>query len=297
MRILIVDDNIALQEILTEVVSEVGHSAKAVSTTESAFSSIESFRPEVVFLDIDMPNGLSLLDNMQNSTPPVDVPVVVIRSWNRQIPQDISMIKCHIEKPFTSYDVLNSITKAHTKDSETDEHANAAAKQTEPNKKTETLAETGVSFGKSYVIFQHGPSAVNSLISKFDKEGYNLLIITARKKKTIMERFRNEKIASLTLTIKLLGGNFNIYGLGTMIDNVDEFIKNSSRPVIAFDDLNRIIDRNGMNSALTAIYQLVTKRYGKDATFLVSVDPVGFTTKDKEILLNHMQQYHDPVGE
>lgn len=297
MRILIVDDNIALQEILTEVVSEAGHNAKAVSTAGAAFSYIGSFNPDVILLDIDMTNGFALLDDMQTCTPPVYIPVVVIRSWNRQIPQDFSMIKCHIEKPFTSNDVLNSIRKSYAKGSEGDEHTGTVIKQTEPNQKTETLAETGVSFGKSYVMFQHGPSVINSLISKFDREGYDLLVITTRKKKTVRERFRNDKIKSMTLTIKLLGSNFNIYGLGTMIDNVDGFINDSSKPVIAFDDLNKIIDRNGMNSALTAIHQLVTKKYSKDVTFLVSVDPVGFTTKDKEILLNHMQQYSNPVGE
>jgi hypothetical protein len=77
---------------------------------------------------------------------------------------------------------------------------------------------------------------------------------------------------------------------------VDEFIVNSNKPVIAFDDLNKIIDRNGMNSVLTAIHQLVTKGYDKDRTFLVSVDSKGFTVKDKEILLNHMAHY-DPIGE
>lgn len=300
MRILVADDNIALREILTEVVSDAGHTAEAVPSADAALSSIGTFHPDIIILDIDMPNGqgLAFLDKMQNSEPPINIPVVVIRSWGRQVPQDISMVRCRIEKPFTSQDILESINTAKVKETETEEQASIAAKpvetgQTPPSK---TLAEKGVSFGSSYVLFQRSSNAVHGLISMFDNEGYNVLIITTKKKKTIIERFRSKNIESLSMSIKLLGGHFNIYGLGTMIDRIDEFIMKNGKPVIAFDDLNNIIDRNGMSSALTAVHQLVTKKYGKDTTFLVSVDPTGFTTKDKEILLNHMI-YHDLSGE
>jgi len=300
MRILIADDNIALQEILTEVARNAGHASEVASSADEALSSIDSFHPDVVLLDLDMPDGqgLALLSRMQNSTPPVDVPVVIIRSWGRQIPQDISMVKCLIEKPFTTADVLESISAAEAGEKGTDEPTQAAAKQAEVRQKVpaETLEETGVSFGTSYILFQRGPNAVNGLISAFGNEGCDVLVITTRKKKAILEMFGSNNVKPLIMTIRLLGGHFNIYGLGTMIDSVDEFITNSGRPVVVFDDLNKIIDRNGMNSALTAVHQLVTKKYDKDITFLVSVDPAGFTTKDKEILLNHMT-YHVPTGE
>ena len=300
MRVLIADDNVALQEILTEIVSDAGHTAKTVSTVDAALSSFDSFHPDVVLLDIDMPGGrgLTLLDKMQNSVPPVDVPVVIIRSWDRRIPQDISMVKGHIEKPFSTADVLESIKAAQREEADTGEQANTAPKQAaaERDAPKETLSEKGVSFGRSYVLFQCDPNAVHDLISAFDDENYDILIITARKKKTIIERFRSNNVQSLTLTVRLFGGHFNIYGLGTMIDNTEEFIRNSNRPVVAFDDLNKIIDRNGMNSALSAVHQLITKKYDKDITFLVSVDPAGFTAKDKEILLGHMTHY-DPLGE
>jgi len=300
MRILIADDNIALQDILAEIVRGAGHTAEAVSSAEAALSSIDSFRPDIILLDIDMPggSGFAFLDKMQHSVPPVNIPVVAIRSWGRQIPQDIYVVKCHIEKPFTTADVLESISAAQAGEAEADEVADVVSKQTRTRREAppEALEEIGVSFGTSYVMFQRNTNAVNDLISVFSKEDYDVLVVTTRKKKAIGERFGSNKIKSLTMRIKLLGGHFNIYGLGTMIDDVDEFIKNSGRPVVAFDDLNKIIDKNGMNSAIAAVHQLITKKYDKEITFLVSVDPAGFTTKDKEILLNHMA-YHDPIGE
>jgi len=298
MKVLIADDNITLQEILTEIVHDAGHTAETASAADAALSAMDSFHPDVILLDIDMPDGLELLDRMQNSAPPIDIPVVIIRSWGRQIPQDISMVKCHIEKPFTTMDVLESINATQAKEAEAGVQPVAAAKHAEPhqNAPQATLSEMGVLYGTSYVSFRHNPNAINNLITTFAKGGFDVLVISTKKKKTIVERFGSNKIKSLTMTIKLFGGHFNIYGLGTMIDDADEFIKSSGKPVVAFDDLNKLIDRNGMNSALTAVHQLISKKYDKEVTFLVSVDPAGFTVKDKEILLNHMA-YYDPVGE
>jgi len=300
MRILIADDNVALQEILAEVVSDAGHTVEVASSTDGALSSIGSFHPDAVLLDIDMQKGkgITLLDGMQNSVPPIATPVIIIRSWKRQIPQDSSLVRGHIDKPFTSHAVLESIEKVRAAGTSANEPAGTAAKQAEagPKAPKTTLAEKGVLFGRSYVLFQNSSDAVHDLVSMFDGEGYSVLIVTAKKKKTIIERFRNNNIKTLAMKINLLGGHFNIYGLGTMMDEVDRFISESAKPVVAFDDLNKMIERNGMNSVLTAIHQLNAKKYDKDRTFLVSVDPKGFTTKDKEILLNHMA-YHDPIGE
>jgi hypothetical protein len=80
------------------------------------------------------------------------------------------------------------------------------------------------------------------------------------------------------------------------MDSVEDFISKNEKPVIAFDDLDQMISVNGMNSVLTAVHQLTAEKYGKSTTFLISVNPKGFTAKDKEILLNHMIQ-HNPTGE
>ncbi|MCL1978976.1 MAG: DUF835 domain-containing protein [Methanomassiliicoccaceae archaeon] len=168
--------------------------------------------------------------------------------------------------------------------------------EADPEGPKASSAKDGVTFGSSYVMFQSGPDAVNDLISRFGNEGYDVLVVTAGKKKTVKKRFGRSNVEALTMKIRFFGGHFNIYGLGTMIDSVMDFIAKNERPVVAFDDLSKIIERNGMNSTLAAVHQLITEKYDKDKSFLVSADPEGFTDKDKKILLNHMA-YHDPIGE
>ncbi|MDR3074638.1 MAG: response regulator, partial [Candidatus Methanoplasma sp.] len=264
MRILIADDNIALQDVLAEVVSDAGHTVERASSADTALSSVDFFNPDVIILDIDMDGGrgLTLLDRMQNRVPVVDTPVIVIRSWNRQIPQDNYVIRGHINKPFTKSDILDSIDGILIEEASGEEAAKAADESEDRTDRPPkvTLADKGIVFGKSYLLFQSIPDKVYDLVSQFDDEGYDVLVVTTRKRKTIIERFKNNDIEALTMTIKFLGGHLNIYGLGTMIDNVTEFIGRSERPVVAFDDLNRIIDRNGINSVLTAMHQLVTDK-------------------------------------
>lgn len=302
MRILIADDNVALQGVLAEVVSDAGHSVEVASSADGALSSIGSFRPDMILLDADMQegHGLTLLDRMQNSVPSIDTPVIIIRSWNRQIPQDVPMVKGLIEKPFTAQDVMESMEKAQVGETEVRETPAVApaAKQsdTDENASKETLANKGVSFGRSYVMFRSNSNEVHELISMFGNEGHDVLVVTTGKKKTVLRRIKSKNINILAMTIRLLGGRSNIYGLGTMIDNVNGFVKSNLRPVVAFDDLEQIIHRNGMNSTLTALHQLITSKYDRDLTFLVSVNPRGFTNKDKEILLKHMIN-RDPNGE
>lgn len=296
MRILIVDDNVALQEILAEVISNAGHEAEVTASTKTAVSVIDSFKPELIILDSDMENGngLTLVDIMQDSDPPIETSVIVLKSWNRQIPQDSSVIKGYVQKPFTTYDLLKAIVSATAED-EPEEKVNKESEETVFQADT-TISDKGISFGGSYVMFQSNSSQLYDLVNTFDKNGYEVLLVTPGKNKAIRERFKNNQITTHNMSLKLIGGYFNIYKLGTMIDDVRSFIEGKELPVVAFDDLGKLIERNGMNSVLTSIHQILVEEYSRKVSFLVSVDPKGFTKKDKEILLNHMSIY-EPTGE
>lgn len=299
MRILIVDDNVALQEVLTEIIANADHTVEIAASVDDAISLIGASLPDIVLLDADTDNGngLTLIDMIQENHPNIGSRILILRSWNQQIPQDNSLVRGVVEKPFTTSDILNGILSASLDDDTVEE----ARIQTDAEEETEsqpkrTLSSKNIHFGESYVMFRGNNKEIFDLVSQFDIEGYDVLLVTATKKKTISERFKSNKIEMMPMTVKLMGGHLNIYRLGTMIDEVTKFIERKERPVVAFEDLNPLIERNGMNSVLTSVHQIVNRKYDRKTTFLVSVDPVGFTKKDKEILLNHMNNY-DPTGE
>ncbi|MES2822582.1 MAG: response regulator [Pseudomonadota bacterium] len=57
MRILIVDDNEAAADTLGELLSLGGHCVRMVYTGEEAIEAMSEFNPDVVLLDIGLPNS------------------------------------------------------------------------------------------------------------------------------------------------------------------------------------------------------------------------------------------------
>lgn len=51
MKALIVDDNVAIQEIIRDILSERGHIVRLASTVDEAVEKVKSFEPDVVMLD------------------------------------------------------------------------------------------------------------------------------------------------------------------------------------------------------------------------------------------------------
>ena len=51
MKILIVDDNVAVQEIIRDILVERDHNVRMASTVDEAVEKIKSFEPDVVMLD------------------------------------------------------------------------------------------------------------------------------------------------------------------------------------------------------------------------------------------------------
>ena len=111
MRILIADDNVALQEVLTEIITNADHTVEVAASIEDAVTAMDSFLPELIILDADTENGngLTLVDRIQEEHPQTTTGILVLRSWGQQIPQDSSLIRGVVQKPFSTSDILEGI--------------------------------------------------------------------------------------------------------------------------------------------------------------------------------------------
>ncbi|MHB8091610.1 MAG: sigma-54-dependent transcriptional regulator [Syntrophales bacterium] len=67
-KILVVDDECSIRETLTMFLSEKGHELSAASSGQEGIALFESFNPEVIILDIRLPdqNGLEVLSQMRS---------------------------------------------------------------------------------------------------------------------------------------------------------------------------------------------------------------------------------------
>lgn len=103
--ILVVDDEADIRNLVTGILEDEGHGARAAGNSDSALAAIAARRPSLVFLDIWLQgsrlDGLALLDVIHEQHP--DLPVVII-SGHGNIETAVSAIKRgaydYIEKPF-----------------------------------------------------------------------------------------------------------------------------------------------------------------------------------------------------
>ncbi|MDR2845916.1 MAG: response regulator [Candidatus Methanoplasma sp.] len=293
MKVLIVDDNVAIRDVLREVLEGAGYEVEATDSADDAVAKARD-HPDVIILDIDTSEGesLGIIDRIHKGDRSGDLNVLLMRSGNEQIPRDNIFIRGYIQKPFRSSDILEKVASVVRSDAS----ENKPGKDSETKDKPSAGNSSGkIEFGTSYVFFQGGPGSLYETVSALDKDGYNVFFVTARRLKTIREKLGTRRAEAMHLSVRWMSGYFNIYKLGTAIEDIRSFITRSERPVVVFDDLDMLIDRNGINSVLMMLHQVLTAEYGKKATILAAVDSKKLTDKDREIILKHMRDYYDPT--
>lgn len=91
MRILIVDDEPQVAELLAKSLAREGHQAEVAHSGEEALKLIGSAEPDAIFLDVSMPgmNGLHVLAEVKRRRP--SLPVVVITG--NATPEEVDEVK------------------------------------------------------------------------------------------------------------------------------------------------------------------------------------------------------------
>ncbi|HXG02082.1 MAG TPA: response regulator [Candidatus Binatia bacterium] len=91
MRILIVDDEPQVAEILARSLEREGHQASIATSGEEALRRIHPQEPDAVFLDVSMPgmNGLDVLAEVRRLRP--SLPVVIITG--HATPEEVEQVK------------------------------------------------------------------------------------------------------------------------------------------------------------------------------------------------------------
>ena len=82
MKILIVDDNEAVQEIIRDILVERDHNVRLASTVDEAVEKIKSFEPDVVMLDswVGEEDGMRVISRSKEEAPNLDLRVILIKT-------------------------------------------------------------------------------------------------------------------------------------------------------------------------------------------------------------------------
>ncbi len=113
-KILIVDDNINIKNLLEYNLNKAGHEVFTVANGQSALDNIENFQPELILTDLDMPemNGYNLIEKLLSDQETKDIPIIIITCKSQQ--DDIqkgleSGVRAYLVKPFDPNQLVKKI--------------------------------------------------------------------------------------------------------------------------------------------------------------------------------------------
>jgi two-component system OmpR family response regulator len=111
-RILIVDDDVRITDVLRMMLEGFGYTAKAASTADDALTKAAAFHPDLVLLDAGMP-GADVLDALKETAPGIPVLVVTGDPVRAQPMLLRGAVGC-LAKPFTIEALRNAVKKILT---------------------------------------------------------------------------------------------------------------------------------------------------------------------------------------
>lgn len=79
-KVLLVEDNDANRMLLSDCLNYCGYQIKGLPNGSKFFSTIENFRPDLVVLDLKLPDidGFLLLEKMQQDSYTAKIPIIVV---------------------------------------------------------------------------------------------------------------------------------------------------------------------------------------------------------------------------
>ena len=294
MKVLVADDNVAIQEILREIIISTGNEVVLASGVKETADAILEHNPDLIFLDMYLEGepGLKAINMVHEEDVSHPMRVYVVKNSKEYVPKDNAFIIGEVEKPFKINDILKIIDKVRNipKVADLPRPAKPTIWEKRRTKKEQSAAiePTGLSSGKSYLFVGNNPDSAYASTAEFIDAGYDIMVITGNKIKAVKEKTKSESVHIMALSPKPKLGYSDVKKLGTLTESVNRFIREKNHPVILFDSLSMLIERNGANRILTMLRQLTSDNV-ELATFIIFVEEGSLYKKEIEIMANNMK--------
>ena len=111
-QIMVVDDDPMIRFLVQEYLTAVGYSVTACGGGAEALGSLQNFTPDLIILDLQMPemNGLEVLENLRGSPGTEKIPVLLLSANASDAKSESGATADHyLEKPFQMSDFLAAV--------------------------------------------------------------------------------------------------------------------------------------------------------------------------------------------
>jgi CheY-like chemotaxis protein len=114
-KILAVDDDPSIRYIVKRLLENAGHEVSEASGGNDCLDKLEDERPDLVLLDVMMPDmmGFEVLDEIRKMEHPVPVVMMtVVESPDTMEPENFQGLVDYINKPFDEKDLVQRVNDA-----------------------------------------------------------------------------------------------------------------------------------------------------------------------------------------
>ena len=280
------------------ILEKFGIEHKVSPTTAGGLEELEAYKPQLVILDSSVDNGTGM-QFITAITPVIEEKetrkerrkkldsgpsVMVVRTIYETVPTDCPFVKASLVRPFTAEQLSDAIKALIPKEKKA-EVPKLFSTQHASDPETE-LERMKLTYGESYVVFEERPIIIHQVMQVFANAGYDMLLLTHLRASVAREKYGLDMGAEV---FTLSGSN---YPLGTMITAVQDFLGKKKKPLIAFGDLDNIIEHCGVDLTMRSIQQILSLRKSRGKfTLLTSVDDSLLTDNVRRLLTEMMIEY------
>ncbi len=113
--VLIVEDNVDMQHLLSDIVKEAGYRPYKVSNGSKAIEKFKKFNPDIVILDIKLPNknGFQILTEIKNIRKDAIAIIISANGDYKTEKKAMDMgVFAYFSKPFNNNELISILRKA-----------------------------------------------------------------------------------------------------------------------------------------------------------------------------------------
>ncbi len=118
-RVLLVEDHYLNRMLLSDYLSYCGYDVQSLSEGSTFFSTIDNFEPDLILLDLKLPDvdGYSLLKQVQEKPDLLKIPIIVVSAFAFKADQELALslgARRYFVKPLKLQDLIFTIEEELT---------------------------------------------------------------------------------------------------------------------------------------------------------------------------------------
>jgi CheY-like chemotaxis protein len=308
-KVLIVDDNSDVLDIVSELVSATGYRPITAASGAEAIEKAKAEMPDVILLDINMPDmdGWTVLRLLKEEGLTEKIKVMMLTA-TADIGTDIfglqDVVSGYIRKPFTNSELgerlksmLEVVPPPQPEPAPLKEKESFLARLFGRSKEAPTGMEKAKKGAKRYELRKGFGYIVKEVKPErsfemfVDQVTHNIpgLCVTRQHPDIIRKKWELEKTPIIWLSNQLGKVYVNPTNIGILSDTIIRFIEKSGDSVVIVDGIEFLIVNNDFEKVLRMVHHIAEATMEFKSRLIVSVDPRTLDAREMALLERNME--------